>query len=197
MTFRAALLLPALWFAACAARGHVATPDEMALLLESRGLSASGRLTLAGPGGRFSTPLVFGAARPDFLRIEIPAGSGLRFLLVTGNGELRADFPEDDATFRGNGTKEVMSELFGIELSPADLVAAILGSPPPPLSVRFRFEERLPVQLLIRDARGARLTLTLDEREMSAPRPEAFAFGPPRGRSWTLKEMSSRLGLRR
>jgi hypothetical protein len=141
--------------------------------------------------------LVFGAARPDFLRIEIPAGTGLRFLLVTGNGELRADFPEDDATFKGLGTKEVMSELFGIELSPADMVSAILGSPPPPLSVRFRFERGLPVQLIIRDARDAQLTMSLDEGEMSPPGPEAFEFPSPRARAWTLKEMSTRLGLHR
>lgn len=192
----AAFLLAAA-LAGCATRGHIATPDEMARLTGARGLSASGRLTLSGPRGKFSARVVFGVARPDSLRIEIPAGTGLRFLLVAREGTLRADLPGDDAMFEGPGTSEVMNGLFGIDLSPADLVSAILGAPPQSIGVGWRFEKTLPAQVNIRGANNTRLTLTLEEPEVESPRPRAFIFGPPRARVWTLREMSDRLGLTR
>ena len=96
---RVLTLLAALWTSACAARGHIATPAEVALLRETPGLSASGQITLKGPGGRFATKVVMGVARPDSLRIEIPDGGGLRFLLVCRNGRLRADLPRDGVAF--------------------------------------------------------------------------------------------------
>ena len=60
-----------------------------------------------------------GARRPDSLRIEIPAAVGLRFLLVSRDGALRADLPGEDAMFEGPQTPEVMNELFGIEVEHA------------------------------------------------------------------------------
>lgn len=169
----------------------------MALLERTEGLSSSGRITLAGPKGKFSARVVFGVARPDSLRIEIPAGAGLRFLLVAKNGRLRADLPGDDAMFEGPATTEVMNGLFGIDLSPKDLVGAILGSPPESLGVSWRFEQALPAQMTIRGSNNTRLTLNLDEPEVGAPRSRAFEFGPPRARAWSLREMSDRLGLTR
>jgi len=182
---------------ACATRGHVATPLEIASLLQSQGLSAAGRLTLRGPQGRFSTGVVFGVARPDSLRIEIPAGTGVRFLLVSANGALRADLPQDDAMFAGPATAEVMDRLFGIDVSPKDLVTAILGAPPPAFRVGWRFDRSLPSQVIIDRASGASLSLTLKDPEIEAPPGRAFEFGPPRNQSWTLQEMSDRLGLKR
>lgn len=182
---------------ACAARGHIATPDEMGLLATSGGLSSAGRITLEGPKGKFSARVVFGAGRPDSLRIEIPAGTGLRFLLVTKDGKLRADLPGDDAMFEGPATSEVMNGLFGIDLAPRDLVGAILGSPPESLQVSWRFERSQPAQMTIRGSNDTRLTLSLDEPEVALPRAQAFEFAPPRTRAWTLREMSDRLGLTR
>ncbi|MEO8499388.1 MAG: hypothetical protein ABI565_00635 [Vicinamibacteria bacterium] len=190
-------LLIAAAIAGCATRGHIATPDEMARLNSARGLSASGRLTLSGPKGRFSARVVFGVARPDALRIEVPEGTGLRFLLVAREGRLRADRPGDDAMFEGPSTREVMSGLFGIDLSPSDLVNAILGAPPQHLDVGWRFERNGPAQVSIRGVSHIRLTLTLDEPEVESPRPEAFAPGPPRAHVLGLREMSERLGLTR
>lgn len=195
---RAAVVLLAGWSAvACAARGHLATPEEMARLRETTGLVTSGRITLQGPAGRFSTRVVLGVARPDSLRIEIPAGAGLRFLLVARDGRLRADLPQDDAMFEGPATNEVMDRLFGIDVDPKALVAAILGSPPATFSADWRFDRARPVRITLRDARGSKLTLNLDDPETEAPAERAFTFGPPRGESWTLEEMSSRLGLKR
>ena len=195
---RAVVVLLAGWSAlACAARGHVATPEEMARLREAKGLATSGRITLEGPGGRFSTRVVIGVARPDSLRIEIPAGAGLRFLLVAKDGRLRADLPQDDAMFEGPGTSEVMDRLFGIDVEPKSLVAAILGSPPEAFSADWRFDHSQPVRITLRDLRGSKLTLTLDDPETEAPAERAFTFGPARRESWTLKEMSGRLGLKR
>ena len=192
------MVLLAAWSAlACAARGHVATPEEMARLGEISGLVTSGRITLEGPAGRFSTPVVLGLARPDSLRIEIPAGAGLRFLLVAKDGRLRADLPQDDAMFEGPGTSEVMGRLFGIDVEPKSLVAAILGNPPTGFSVDWRFDRSRPVRVTLRDAKGSKLTLTLDDPETGAPAERAFTFGPTRRESWTLEEMSSRLGLKR
>ena len=191
------MALLAMSLGACATRGHVATPDEMALLAKAGGLSSAGRITLEGPKGKFSARVVFGVARPDSLRIEIPAGTGLRFLLVAKDGKLRADLPGDEAMFEGPATSEVMKALFGIDLAPQDLVGAILGSPPDSLSVSWRFERSLPARTTIRGSNDTRLTLNLDDPEIRLPGSRAFDFGPPRKSSWTLREMSDRLGLTR
>lgn len=182
---------------ACAARGRVATPYDMALLEKTDGLSSAGRITLAGPRGKFSSRVVFGVARPDSLRIEIPGPTGLRFVLVARDGRLRAHLPGDDAMFEGSATAEVMSGLFGIDLSPRELVGAILGSPSGSLGVSWRFEASRPLQMTLRGSNDTRLTLDLDDPEILAPRPEAFDFGPSRARAWSLREMSDRLGLTR
>lgn len=189
--------LLAVSLSACTTRGHIASPAEMALLEKAEGLSSAGRITLSGPKGRFSARVVFGAARPEALRIEIPAGTGLRFLLVAKDGRLRADLPGDDAMYEGPATTEVMKALFGIDLSPRDLVGAILGSPPDSLSLSWRFERSAPVRLAIRGSNETSLVLSLDEPLMVAPRPQAFEFGPTRERVWSLREMSDRLGLTR
>jgi outer membrane biogenesis lipoprotein LolB len=190
-------LLATSLFAACATRGHIATPDEVARLRQAEGLSASGRLTLQGPKGKFSARIVFGVARPESLRIEIPGGAGLRFLLVTRNGRLRADLPGDDAMFEGASSREVMNGLFGIDLAPKDLVDAILGSPNGALEVAWRFDRSLPSEVTIAGANRTRLTLNVDEPQIEAPPSGAFDFGPPRPRVWGLSEMSERLGLTR
>ena len=179
----------------CAARGHIATPGEMALLRATDGLSSAGRITLEGPGGKVSARVVFGVARPDSLRIEIPAGTGLRFLLVSKEGRLRAELPGDDAMFEGPATPEVMNGLFGIDLSPRDLVGAILGSPPGSLNVSWRFERSRPSQMIISGSNNTRLTLSVEDPDVRAPGARAFDFGPPRRSNWTLSEMSDRLGL--
>jgi hypothetical protein len=194
---RGALTLLAVSVSACAARGHLATPLDLAGLERTDGLSSAGRITLQGPRGKFSARVVFGVARPDALRLEIPAGAGLRFLLVARDGRLRADLPGDDAMFEGPATPEVMNGLFGIDLAPGDLVAAILGSPPASLDASFRFERSLPAQMTLRGANQTRLTLNFDEPEIQSPPSGAFDFGPPRARAWSLREMSDRLGLTR
>jgi hypothetical protein len=169
----------------------------MARLGQAEGLKSSGRLTLQGPRGKFSTAVIFGAARPDSLRLEIPGGGGLRFLLVAKDGRLRADLPGDDAMFEGNATREVMNSLFGVDLAPKDLVDAILGSPTDSLEVNWRFENSLPSQVVMTGPNRTRLTLNLEDPEIETPRPAAFDFGRPRGRALRLEEMSQRLGLTR
>jgi len=190
-------LVAALWASACAARGHIATPAEMALLRETAGLSASGQITLRGPDGRFGTKVVLGVARPDSLRIEIPDGGGLRFLLVCRNGTLRADLPRDGVVFEGPANREVMHRLFGIDLEPEALVRAILGASPDGFSVRWRFDRSMPTQVTIEGPDATQLSLRLDDPEIEAPPSRAFEWGPIRGRRVSLDEMRDRLGLRR
>lgn len=190
-------LLAALVVSGCAARGHVATPEQITSLKQTSGLSASGRISLSGARGRFSTRVVFGVARPDALRIEIPDGAGLRFLLISKEGLLRADLPRDDAMFEGQGTREVMNELFGIDLDPGALVGALLGSPPRGFTLSWRFDQSRPAQVTIEGPDASKLTLTLDDPNPQAPPERAFAFPPPRESSLSLAEMSERLGLRR
>jgi hypothetical protein len=141
--------------------------------------------------------VVFGVARPDSLRIEIPSGAGLRFLLVARDGRLRADLPEDDAMFEGPGTGEIMSGLFGINVEPKDVVAALLGSAPESMNVLWRFENSRPAQVILQGSNGTKLSLTVEDPEIESPHDEAFTFGPPREHSWTVGEMSARLGLTR
>lgn len=194
---RSLTLLAALWVSACAARGHIATPAEIALLRNTAGLSASGQITLKGPGGRFGTKVVLGVARPDSLRIEIPDGGGLRFLLVCRNGTLRAELPQEGVSFEGPANREVMHRLFGIDLDPEALVSSILGASPDKFTVRWRFDRSLPTQVTIEGPDGAQLSLRLDDPEIAAPPALAFESGPPRGNRVSLDEMSNRLGLRR
>lgn len=190
-------LLAALSVSGCAARGHVATPAEMASLQQASGFSASGRISLRGAGGRFATRVVLGVARPDALRIEIPDGAGLRFLLISKAGRLRADLPRDGAMFEGQGTRDVMNELFGIDLDAAALVGALLGSPPEGFTLTWRFDQSRPAQVAIEGPDASKLTLTLDDPDPQAPPARAFAFPAPRATSLSLAEMSERLGLRR
>lgn len=194
---RVLTLLAALWASACAARGHIATPAEVALLQDAPGLSASGQITLKGPGGRFGTKVVLGVARPDSLRIEIPDGGGLRFLLVCRNGTLRADLPRDGVVFEGPANREIMRQLFGIDLAPEALVGAILGASAEGFSVKWRFDRSNPTQVTIEGPDATRLSLTLDDPEIEAPPARAFEAGPIRGTRVSLEEMSERLGLRR
>jgi hypothetical protein len=152
---------------------------------------------LSGPKGRFSAPIVFGMARPDALRIEIPSSAGLRFLLIVKDGRLRADLPQDDAMFEGLASGEVMNGLFGIDIEPKDLIDSILGSPPPSMKVGWRFERSLPTLITILGPNETKLTLTLDEPAIESPPVRAFDFAPVRAHAWTLQQMSERLGLRR
>ena len=138
-----------------------------------------------------------GARRPDSLRIEIPAAVGLRFLLVSRDGALRADLPGEDAMFEGPQTPEVMNELFGIEVEPHDLVSAILGDAPASMSAEWRFDAGRPSRVTLLGKDGARLTLNLDDSVVEPPGERAFAFGPPRQTRLSLQEMAGRLGLRR
>ena len=194
---RGLTLLAALWASACAARGHIATPAEIALLRETPGLSASGQITLKGPRGRIGTKVVLGVARPDSLRIEIPEGGGLRFLLVCRNGLLRAELPGDRVTFEGLANREVMERLFGIDIDPEALVSAILGASPDNFTVRWRFDRSLPALVTIEGRDGSTISLRLDDPEIAAPPARAFESGPLRGTRISLGEMSDRLGLRR
>ena len=183
--------------AGCAARGRIATPDEMARLTATDGFSAAGQIALAGPGGRFRTRVVIGVARPDALRIEIPSGSGLRFLLVTNGGKLRADLPPDDAMYEGPATSAVMDALFGVAFDPRDLVAALLGDAPPGIVTTWRFNRGQPARVSMKDGRGRELTLSVDESELQAPNARAFLFGPARRHTTSLTEMAETLGLKR
>lgn len=182
-------------FVGCAARGHIATPVELATLRQAKGLSASGRLTLSGPRGKATARVIFGAAPPDSLRVEIPSGASLRFLLVTRGGRLRADLPPDNAMFEGPATAATMKDLFGIDLAPEDLVAALLGSPPRTVAGLWRFERSRPSELTLTGADGTKLKLTLDDPSTDAVSDQAFAFGPARPQSLSRAEMSRRLGL--
>lgn len=182
-------------FVGCAARGRIATPLELATLRQAPGLSAAGRLTLSGPRGKASARVIFGAAPPDSLRVEIPSGASLRFLLVTRGGRLRADLPPDNAMFEGPATAATMRDLFGIDLAPEDLVAALLGSPPRTLDGIWRFERSRPAQLTLTGPNGTTLKLTLDDPSTDAVSDQAFVFGPARPRSLSAPEMSERLGL--
>jgi hypothetical protein len=193
----AAALLLVVASGACAARGHIATPAEIATLRDVSGLSAGGKIELSGPQGRVRARLVFGVARPDSLRIEIPAGAGLRFLLIARDGRLRADLPLDEAMYEGPATAAVMEQLFGIDVSPADLVSAILGSPPDSLRTSWRFDASQPAQLVVERPAGGRLILSFEDPETVAPGPGAFDFGGARAHAWTLAEMSGRLGLKK
>ena len=193
----AALIAFAVLAAGCAARGHVATPDELALLREASGLSASGKITLSGPGGRFSTRMLIGVAKPDLVRLEIPAGTGLRFRLITNGETLLADLPGEAVFFRGASSRGVLEALFGVEIEPRDLVAAVLGNQPTDFRTAWRFDRALPVHMKIDGREGRALAMSLDDTELAAPSAEAFVVDPPRSSPVSLEEMSSRLGLRR
>jgi hypothetical protein len=99
--------------------------------------------------------------------------------------------------FEGPATTEVMNDLFGIDLSPKDLVLALLDQPSASVSVEWRFDQGKPVRVVVRRSQDAQLSLALDDPEMAQPQATAFDFSADRKTAWTLAQMSDRLGLTR
>ena len=183
--------------AGCAARGRIANPSEVRELQQAGGLSASGQLTLSGPSGRIRTRVVLGMARPDALRIEIPAGASLRFLLTTNDGQLSAVLPLEGVRYDGEASPMVMSTLFGIDFGPQALVASALGGTDPGLDASWRFDRGAPSEIVLTGRSGGSLKLALDDVELVPPPPMAFRPSESGALSVSLDEMSRRLGLRR
>jgi hypothetical protein len=187
----------------CAPRGRIATPAELARLKAAPGFVGSGQLRVSSPLGRFRAPILIGVARPDRIRLEVLAGPGASFVLVSRDGLLGAEYPVARARFEGKGDRSTIASLFGASLAPDELVGALLGAPPP--RARFyewRFESGAPRNVRLHLSDGSRLDFILDGDE-AAPElkdVEASAFTAPAPsesvRSVDVDTMARLLGLR-
>jgi hypothetical protein len=142
--------------------------------------SASLRVWLEGPELRARTRALVAFRRPDAFRVEVPGPAGARLIAVAGEGRLLAVFPGQRAVFESEASASSFESLFGIALSPAELMDVLVGVPSPRLeSYRVGWRGTLPGAIEATLPDGGRLKLSVDEAELDAALPEA-AFEPPR-----------------
>jgi hypothetical protein len=172
-------MLAALAGAGCASLPKAPAAEVGAAARAADTYSAAASVRLRGETVRARARALVAWQRPDRLRLEIPGPSGARFVAVTRDGRISAVFPGEAASFEGNATPEVLEELLGIRLAPADLMDALVGVAPPHVR-RFeaRWGPRLPRAVDLTLADGARLKLELEDAEIGIVL-GAEAFAPP------------------
>ncbi len=141
--------------------------------------SATLRVDLRGADLRGRGRVLLAFARPDRLRVEVPGPGGLRVLAVARGGTLWAVFPGEAAWFEGPAESEVMRDLLGLALSPAELMDLLLGRAGASLTdYEARWDARLPRRVKARLPDGSRVSLAVEGVEAPASLPEA-AFAEP------------------
>ena len=115
--------------ASACAPARWAPPDPAAAERAARLPSYRARLRvrLDAPGLRARSRVLVAFRRPDALRLEVPGPLGARLLAVSRDGRLAAVFPEQRAVYRGEATPAALSELFGVALSPQELIDLLAG----------------------------------------------------------------------
>lgn len=164
---------------ACAARFRPADPAAAARALRAQSYSGDLKLSLAGPTLRARTAVLVGFRRPDTMRIEVPGPSGARLVAVARDGKLAAVFPAHQAYFEGDATAEVLEALFGVSLTPRQVMDALLGVGGPGLSdYRVDWGSAVPARIEARLDDGARLKLEVRSADIDPALPDA-AFEAP------------------
>lgn len=93
--------------------------------------TATARVAVQSPRGRYSKTMVLAVKRPSFLRIESLPLFGPADLLLSTNGKTFQVFlPAEGAYYIGAATVETMHRFFGIALAPRHIVPLLTGSPP-------------------------------------------------------------------
>ena len=179
-------VLVAAVLAACAAGCATASLPAPAVVAGARAASTySGSLSVSvkGPEFRGRTQVLLGFRRPKALRIEIPGPTGPRLVAVANEGALVAVFPRERAVFRGGAESADLAALFGVDLSPEELIDLLVGVRSPRLrSDETRWGPSLPRQITAVLADGTVLKATAEDVEAGrALGDEVFAPPPHEG----------------
>lgn len=120
-------VLAVLAASACAKAFRPGTPAAIARAKQAATYSGELRLSLDGPELRARTPVLVGFRRPDALRIEVPGPGSARLIAVASAGRFVAVFPGERAFFDGEATPANLEALFGVALSPAEVMDLLVG----------------------------------------------------------------------
>jgi hypothetical protein len=117
--------------------------------------------------------------RPGELRIELPAATGLRLVVVARNGQLTAVFPKARAFFEGRADPEILKTLIGVELEPREIMDLFVGVGSPRLrALRVAWGPALPARVEATLPDGTVLKARILAPEAGEPLPDG-AFSPP------------------
>lgn len=165
--------------AACATLPRNPPAAVAASARAARTYSAALGVTLRGPELRARTRVLVAFERPDRMRLEIPGPAGARFVALAAEARLLAVFPAERAVFRSGASAAEMERLIGVALTPAEMMDALLGVPPPGVrAYEARWGPRLPRRIETTLVDGARLRLEVDDPDAGASLP-AQAFVEP------------------
>lgn len=174
--------LLALWLVAacgCAVRTLPPSPLVIEQARAASTYSARLRVSLRGPELRARTQALVAFERPGALRIEIPGPTGARLAAVVRDGRLVAVFPSERAFFESSATESELESLFGIKLTPAEVMDVLVGSGSPRLrAYDVRWGPALPREVKAVLPDGAQLSLRMEEADAGVTLP-AGAFTVP------------------
>jgi len=94
-------------------------------------LRALARLRYQAPEDSSTSREAIVVARPDRLRVEVLSLFGSVFVLTADNGEIRAYARQEDTVYRGTASPQNLWRYTHLGLPVSDLVAIVLGTPPP------------------------------------------------------------------
>jgi hypothetical protein len=142
--------------------------------------SARLRVSVRGPAVRARTPVLVGFRRPDALRLEVPGPAGARLVAVARGGSLWAVFPADRALFVGQATERGLEDLFGVALTPPEIMDLLVGVRPPRLSRHHvRWGPELPRNIDAGLPDGTRLKVAVEDPHAGIALPDSAFEEPP------------------
>jgi hypothetical protein len=176
----AALAATVLAAGGCAGAFLPAKAGVPELARASASYSASLRVSLEGPELRARTRALVAFRRPDALRVEVPGpAGGTRVVAVARGNALAAVFPSERAVFRAAADEAGFASLFGLPLSPAEIMDLMVGTPSPRLrAYRASWGPSLPRRIDATLPDGGRLRVTVDDAGSDA-RLSPLAFDEP------------------
>jgi hypothetical protein len=101
-------------------------------------------------------------------------------IAVAREGGLTAVFPGDRAVFHGAASAAALDALFGVPLTPPEVMDLLVGAAPPRLrSHDVRWGPELPRDVRATLEDGTRLSVEIEDAEGGPPLPEAAFEAPP------------------
>lgn len=171
-----------------------ASPAARAEAQRATTYTANLRVSMRGPELRGRADAVVGFRRPDALRVELPAGAGLRLLAVAQGERLVVAFPGERSYYEGAATAEAFGSLLGVALAPADLMDVLLGLTPTRVrALDVQWGPIAPSRVVAQLHDGTRLEAKVREPELGRPLGDG-AFAPPSTAGWQRLTMDEARG---
>jgi hypothetical protein len=177
-TLRALRLLLLVPCGGCASFNHASFEvQERARLVTS--WSAAVSVRLQGPKIRVRAHTLVAFRKPSELRVELPAPTGPRLVVVAKDDVVTAVFPRERAVYRGPAHADAFGALLGLALEPREIMDLLLGEAAPRLrDVRVGWGPALPERIEVTLPDGARLSARVEAPEAGRDLGE-HAFVPP------------------